>query len=131
MAAMAQIATISRSVSAPNAAWDEEVVSDLLALTYVRAVVFTNGQGRTLRLNRRATVPDGLAKIADLALAQLTQTGAALELGKLEVSACVYENGIMLLAGSSSLRVAVLADNGANLGSLLNNVKRIFRERQA
>ena len=76
-------------------------------------------------------MPDGLAKIADLALAQLTQTGASLELGKLEVSACVYEHGMMLLAGSGSLRVAVLADNGANLGSLLNNVKRIFRERQA
>lgn len=131
MSAMAQIATIPRSVAATNGGWDEEVVSDLLALNYVRAVVFTNGQGRALRLNRRATVPDALAKVADLALAALAQTGAALDLGKLEVSACVYEHGIVLLAGSSSLRVAILADNGANLGSLLNNVKRIFRERPA
>ena len=127
---MAQIASISRSVAAPSVAWDEEVVNELLALNYVRAVAFTSGQGRALRVNRRATVPDTLAKIADLALAALTQAGAALDLGKLEVSACVYESGVMLLAGSGGVRVVVLADNGANLGSLLNNVRRIFRERQ-
>ncbi len=139
MSALTQTASVIGPVTPPMAPavepdpalWDEEVLADLLATSYVRAVVFTNGQGRTLRMNRRATAPDALAKVADLALAALTQTGVALKLGRVEVSACVYEDGVVLLSGSQSVRVAVLADGGANLGTLLNHLRRIFPERRA
>lgn len=123
-------ASTATTASAPTSSvtWEAEVLNELLALQYVRAVVFTNGKGRTLRLNRRAAIPEGLAKSADLALAALTQTGAALQLGRLDVSACVYQDGVVILSGSGALRVAVLAEAGANLGTLLNHVRRIFRQ---
>lgn len=102
-----------------------------MALQYVRAVVVTNGQGRALHVNRRRSTPPGLAKLADLASAALLQAGAALQLGRLEVNAAVYQEGVLLLAGAGALRVAVLADAGANLGTLLNQVRRVFRKEEA
>lgn len=108
--------------------WDEHVLSDLLALSYVRAVVFTNGKGRALHASHRVASIEGLAKIADLAQAALAQAGVALKLGQLEVSANIYEDGVVLLAGVGETRCAVLADAGANLGTLLNHARRLFRE---
>ncbi len=120
--------TATAAAATSSVTWEGEVLTELLALQYVRAVVFTNGRGHTLRLNRRATIPEGLAKSADLALAALNQTGVALQLGRLDVSACVYQDGVVILSGSGALRVAVLAEAGANLGTLLNHVRRIFRQ---
>lgn len=107
------------------------MLKEVLALPYVRAVVFTNGRGRALHVNRRRTTPEALAKVADVALAALSQAGAALQLGRLDVSACVYEEGVVVLSGAGSLRVAVLAEAGANLGTLLNQMRRIFRSEDA
>jgi predicted regulator of Ras-like GTPase activity (Roadblock/LC7/MglB family) len=111
--------------------WSENILSDLLALQYVRAVALTNGKGRALQLNHRRAAPATLAKMADLALAALTQAGSALNIGEVEVNACVYQDGVLLLAGGGPVRAAVLADAGANLGTLLNQVRRIFRKEEA
>ncbi len=126
MSSVAQTKPIAGAVPSPPLTWDEEVLNELLALQYVRAVVFTDGKGRTLRMNGRAT-PDGLAKVADLALAALSQMGVALQLGRVDVSTCVYQDGVVILAGAGKLRVAVLTTAGANLGTLLNHMRRIFR----
>jgi hypothetical protein len=97
----------------------------------VRAVLFTNGKGRALHVDGRDGHSPGLAKLADVAHAALARTGAALQLGRVEVSACIYKEGALLLAGSGKIRVAVLADAGANLGTLLNQVRRIFGKEEA
>jgi hypothetical protein len=126
---MSQSTNLARSAAdAPS--WNEEVLSELSSLPYVRAVVFTDGRGGTLRVNRRRETVKGLAKLADLANAALTQAGASLELGSLEVGACVYEEGSLVLAGCGGVRVAVIADAGANLGALLNHVRRILRKEE-
>jgi predicted regulator of Ras-like GTPase activity (Roadblock/LC7/MglB family) len=116
------------AVKTASTIWDEDVLSDLLALPYVRGVVFTNGKGRAVHASHKLTSVDGLAKIGDLAQAALAQAGAALKLGALEVSACVYEDGVVLFSGVGETRCAVLADAGANLGTLLNHARRLFPE---
>jgi hypothetical protein len=110
--------------------WNDEILRELLALQYVRAVAFTNGRGRALQVNEKRATPSGLAKLADLARAALTQAGDALQLGRVEVNACIYQEGVVLLAGTGAVRVAVLADAGANLGTLLNQVRRLFRQEE-
>lgn len=128
---MTQSIPLASSATVPSSAWNDEILRELLALQYVRAVVFTNGRGRALHVNRLRSTPPGLARVADLALASLAQAGSALQLGKLEVNACVYQEGVVLLAGTGALRVAVLADAGANLGTLLNQVRRLFRKEES
>lgn len=119
------------SASTPSAStWNDDILRELLALQYVRAVVFTNGSGRALHVNRRRSTPPGLAKVADVALAALSQAGTALQLGRLEVNACVYQEGVVVLTSAGPVRVAVLADAGANLGTLLNQVRRLFRKEE-
>jgi len=124
---MSQAAIAVRAVKS-SVSWNDEVLKDLLALSYVRGVIFTNGKGRVIHANYEAAMVDGFAKIADLALAALGQTGVALKVGPLEVSACLYEQGVVLLSHGSAIRCAVLADAGANLGALLNHVRRLIRE---
>lgn len=125
---MSQAAFAMSAVTTSSTIWDDDVLSDLLALPYVRGVVFTNGKGRAVHASHRLAAVDGLAKIGDLAILALAQAGSALKLGTLEVSACVYEDGVVLLAGTGQTRCAVLADAGANLGTLLNHARRLFRE---
>jgi len=128
--ALTESRTAANTTSTTLTTWDEDVVNELIALPYVRAVVFTDGKGRTLRSNRRTTTPDDLARVADLALAAISRMGAALQLGRSEVNACVYQDGVLILSGSGKLQVAVLATAAANLGTLLNHTRRIFRQEQ-
>lgn len=128
---MTQATPLATATTPALAGWNEEILGELLTLHYVRAVVFTNGSGRAIQVNQRRAAPPQLAKVADLALAALTQTGSALQVGRLEVSANVYEEGVVVLAGAGALRVAVLTDSGANLGTLLNQVRRLFRQEEA
>jgi hypothetical protein len=127
---MTQSTPLASAPNLPTSTWNDDILRELLALQYVRAVVFTNGVGRVLHLNRRRATPPGLAKAADIALAALAQAGTALQLGRLEVNACVYQEGVVVLTSAGAVRVAVLADAGANLGTMLNQVRRLFRKEE-
>ncbi|RYZ02659.1 MAG: hypothetical protein EOO73_30840 [Myxococcales bacterium] len=127
---MSQSTPLASAQALPAPTWNDEILRELLALQYVRAVAFTNGNGRALHVHRRRSTPAGLVKIADVALAALAQAGKSLQLGRLEVSASVYQEGVLVLTSAGAVRVAVLADAGANLGTLLNQVRRLLRKEE-
>lgn len=127
---MTQTTPLVSAPTLPASAWNDDILRELLALQYVRAVVFTNGSGRALHVNRRRSTPAELAKVADLALGALERAGTALQLGRLEVNACVYQEGVVVSTSAGSMRAVVLADAGANLGTLLNQVRRLFRREE-
>jgi len=128
---MTEPTAVASSAATSPSTWNGDVLTELLGLQSVRAVLFTNGKGRTLHVSRRRPTPPELAKLVDLAHAALVQTGNALQLGRIEVSASVYQAGVLVLAGSDAVRVAVLADPGANLGALLNQVRRVLRKEES
>jgi hypothetical protein len=127
---MTEPTVVASSAATSPSTWNGDVLTELLGLQSVRAVLFTNGKGHALHVTRRRPAPPELAKLVDLAHAALVQTGNALQLGRIEVSASVYHAGVLLLAGSGAVRVAVLADPGANLGALLNQVRRVLRKEE-
>lgn len=107
--------------------WDPQVLMDMLSLDYVLAVVFTDGNGLVLHSQVRADVPYQIGDITDIAIGALSRAGDALEIGPLGIAACLYRGGILVAARSNVTNVAVLAKANANLGQLLNQVRRIFR----
>ena len=110
--------------------WDAKVVGDLMSLGYTRAIVFTDCRGQVRHAVARSSAPEDIAEVADIALSMLARAGSALKLGALAVSACMYQEGTLILARSGKNQVAVLAEEHANLGQLLNHVRRIFNEEQ-
>lgn len=109
-----------------QARWDGEVVADIASIDYVRAVVFTDGQGRIVDRLGRMELSRDEAEVLDISLANLEQTGRALGMGELQVGVSIFASGIVLSATSRDLRVSVLAHGTANLGQLLSQVRRIF-----
>jgi hypothetical protein len=106
--------------------WDVNVLSDLTDLTYTRAVLFTDGIGRILHRVTRGEPPKRVGELVDIAAGGLTQMGNQLGLGAPGVCVCTFQSGVVILARSEVARVAVLADEHANLGQLLNHVRHIF-----
>jgi hypothetical protein len=106
--------------------WDVHVLSDLTELTYTRAVVFTDGLGRVLHSVVRTEPPARLGELVDIAAGALAQLGGRLGLGTPGVSVCTFQSGVVILSRSEAARVAVLADEHANLGQLLNHVRHLF-----
>jgi predicted regulator of Ras-like GTPase activity (Roadblock/LC7/MglB family) len=106
--------------------WDEKVLTDLTDLAYTRAVVFTDGIGRVLYRVTRSDPPKRIGEVVDIASGGLSQMGSQLGLGTPGVCVCTFQSGVVILARSDSARVAVLADENANLGQLLNHVRQIF-----
>jgi predicted regulator of Ras-like GTPase activity (Roadblock/LC7/MglB family) len=106
--------------------WDEKVLTDLTELAYTRAVVFTDGIGRVLHRATRSDMPTRVGEIVDIASGGLFQMGSQLGLGSPSVCVCTFQSGVVILARSEAARVAVLADENANLGQLLNHVRKLF-----
>jgi hypothetical protein len=115
--------------SAGTLRWDASVLADLTDLTYTRAVVFTDGAGNVLHRVTRAEPPEAIGELVDIASGGLSQLGSQLGLGTPGVCVCTFHLGVVILSRSESTRVAVLADEHANLGQLLNHVRHIFRGR--
>ncbi|HTV25892.1 MAG TPA: hypothetical protein VMG12_44650 [Polyangiaceae bacterium] len=106
--------------------WDAHVLSDLTELTYTRAVVFTDGLGHVLHSVARTEPPARLGELVDIASGALAQFGGRLGLGAPGVCVCTFQHGVVILSRSEAARVAVLADEHANLGQLLNHVRHLF-----
>lgn len=106
--------------------WDARVLADLTDLTYTRAVVFTDGLGRVLHRVTRTDPPAWIGELVDIASGGLSQMGSQLGLGTPGVCVCTFQSGVVILSRSEAARVAVLADEHANLGQLLNHVRHIF-----
>jgi hypothetical protein len=106
--------------------WDAHVVADLADLAYTRAVVFTDGLGHILHSVTRTEPPARLGELVDIASGALAQFGGRLGLGAPGVCVCTFHQGVVILSRSDAARVAVLADEHANLGQLLNHVRHIF-----
>lgn len=108
------------------ALWNDGVLAALCALSAVRVVVFTNQQGLVIHTVGRAPLADKLGKVIDVAAGALSKTGERLELGQLRIGVSIYDQGVIVLARSAKLNVGVIAEAEANLGALLNHVRRIF-----
>jgi hypothetical protein len=106
--------------------WDSSVLTDLAELTYTRAVVFTDGLGHILHSVTRTEPPARLGELVDIASGALAQLGGRLGLGAPGVCVCTFSRGVVILSRSEAARVAVLADEHANLGQLLNHVRHLF-----
>jgi predicted regulator of Ras-like GTPase activity (Roadblock/LC7/MglB family) len=109
-----------------HAGLDQELLDELASLPYVKAVLITDEQ-RLLNVILGPTSPAPLTVSAALARGALERLGSALTLGSLQVSASVFDAGVVVLSCVGALGVAVLADAGANLGSLLNYLRRVHR----
>lgn len=120
---------VNDTPSAGAPAWDACVLADLTDLTYTRAVVFTDGVGNVLYRVTRTESPEAIGELVDIASGGLSQLGSQLGLGTPGVCVCTFQLGVVILSRSESARVAVLADEHANLGQLLNHVRHIFRGR--
>ena len=107
-------------------AWDEEVVADIASLSYVRAVVFTDGLGQVIHRQGRSDLGRDTSEYLDMSSAAMAQTGLALAMGDLQVGVGIFTSGTVITACSRGLRVTVLADGSANLGQLLSQVRRVF-----
>jgi hypothetical protein len=106
--------------------WDADVLADLAELAYTRAVVFTDGLGHILSIVTRTEPPARLGELVDIASGALGQFGSRLGLGAPGVCVCTFQRGVVILSRSDAARVAVLADEHANLGQLLNHVRHLF-----
>jgi hypothetical protein len=106
--------------------WDARVLTDLTNLSYTRAVVFTDGLGRVLHWVTRTEPPKWIGELVDITSGALSQLGSRLGLGTPGVCVCTFHMGVVILSRSETTRVAVLADETANLGQLLNHVRHIF-----
>jgi hypothetical protein len=95
--------------------WDARVLTDLTDLSYTRAVVFTDGLGRVLHWVTRTEPPKWIGELVDITSGALSQFGSRLGLGAPGVCVCTFHTGM-----------AVLADETANLGQLLNHVRHLF-----
>jgi hypothetical protein len=114
------------ALSAGDTPWDADVLAELTDLAYTRAVVFTDGIGRVLHRVTRGVPPKRVGELVDIAAGGLSQMGNQLGLGTPGVCVCTFQSGVVILARSEGARVAVLADEHANLGQLLNHVRHIF-----
>jgi hypothetical protein len=114
------------AVSAASPPWDARVLADLADLTYTRAVVFTDGLGRILHRVTRTDPPEWVGELIDIASGGLSQMGSQLGVGSPTVCVCMFQSGVVILSRCEVARVAVLADEHANLGQLLNHVRHLF-----
>lgn len=106
--------------------WDEEIVADIAGLSYVRGVVFTDGQGQILHRQGRLELGRDTSESLDMLLSATEQTGLALAMGELQVGVGIFSSGMLISAASRGVRFTVLADGSANLGQLLSQVRRVF-----
>lgn len=109
-----------------HASWDEDVVADIAGFDYVRAVVFTDGQGVIMHRLGRLSLTRELAESLDMSLACMQQTGLALGVGELQIGVGIFETGTTIAASARGVRVTVLAESNANLGQLLSQMRRVF-----
>jgi hypothetical protein len=116
----------SNAPPAETAPWDAHVLADLTELSYTRAVVFTDGLGGILHSVTRTEPPEAIGELVDIASGGLSQLGTQLGMGTPGVCVCTFNMGMVILSRSETTRVAVLADEHANLGQLLNHVRHIF-----
>lgn len=121
-----QRGSMLRERASGQPAWDEEVVTDIAGLGYVRGVVFTDGQGQVVHRQGRLELTRDMSEYLDMSLASMEQSGLALAMGELQVGVCMFSSGTVISAASQGLRVSVLADGSANLGQLLTQVRRVF-----
>lgn len=108
--------------------WDENVVDDLVALPYVRVVVFTNRQGGLVHRVGRIAVSAEVCEQLDLAIATIERTGDALGIGASTILVATFRGATMVTATTTTLNAIALADPGANLGQLLTYMRRAFPE---
>lgn len=106
-------------------AWDEAIVTELASLSYVRAVVLTDGQGRVLYRHVRLERSEELFARLELVLAATEHMGRTTGLGELNVNINLFEQGTLVSARTPEFCATVVGTASANLGQLLSHLRRL------
>jgi predicted regulator of Ras-like GTPase activity (Roadblock/LC7/MglB family) len=109
--------------------WDPRVLSEILATGYTEAVVVIDQHGQVIQRYFERELPSSLGELSELALATQSRFGDHFSLGSLRMSATVHDQGILVCGRGNEHHVLLLASKLANLGQLLNFVRRFFRAR--
>jgi hypothetical protein len=129
--------TVGISAAASGAAqalapldWDPDAVDALARADNVWIVQVTDGRGHSVRQVCRREGYEGASEVSaslDVALHAVATCGERLHFGELELSAQIFSGGLLVAArGPSGAAVSALASPHANLGQLLNHLRRIL-----
>jgi len=106
--------------------WDATEFDALAAVDYVWFVEVTDGRGHSLRRSGRREATAAASVAIDTAMHAMSQCGAHLQIGDLGVSAQIFSGGLLVTSRfQNSATLVALASPQANLGQVLNHVRRI------
>jgi hypothetical protein len=109
-----------------NIPWDPRVLSEILATGHTQALVVIDHQGRVVQRYLARELTSSLVELSELVLAAQLRFGQHLSLGQPRLSMTVHERGVLVCGTSREHHVLLLASELANLGQLVNFVRRFF-----
>ncbi len=123
---MGLAATVIEGQVPGGEAWSRRALRDLLSVPRVKGVLVSDGAGNCIESEGRSL--DTNAVVVDILIGAVVRATTDLGIGGPQLMATLCKEGVLVVGCGPAVRVAVLADNEANLGSLLNHVRRIFSE---